>query len=363
MADNLVVKATIKAKDLLSAPVVRMAGTIRSRLGPALDHARTMARRVKVQFSESWDRLKSMSIAAGVVAGAASLVVKRFIDAGDELGEFSARVGVGVEALQELRFAAERSGVSVEEFDQSLSTLNKGLGQMKAGTGKLNAFLGKVSPTLQKQMRGARNTGEAFDIMVAALAKVSDPARRAALASAAFGSAGGKMALMAQNGAEGLAKLREEARKYGIISQEEADAAGAADDAMINLKHSMVGVGNVIGSKVIPILIPLIQRLTEWIVQNRELIATKVQQFIEGFAETLKNVDWKGWLDDIRSVIQTIRSIIETLGGWNVAIISVLTYLGLLGPTLKLGFSALTTGVPYIIKYIKWFTAVQLKRE
>jgi X-X-X-Leu-X-X-Gly heptad repeat protein len=347
MADSLVVKAIIKAKDLLSTPVVRAAGTIRSKLGPALSHARAIADRVGTRIKCLGDTFArvgrfGMTLAkiGGILGGFAGFSFRNIIKSGDDLSEFAQRVGIGVEALQELRFAAERSDLDVKDFDQGLTTLNKNMGQLRAGTGKLSSFLGKVSPNLRRQMLAAKDTGAAFDIMVAAISKIPDPARRAALAQAAFNNS--KMANMAKNGAAGLAALREEARKYGLITEEEAAAAAEADDAMINLKRSMVGVGNAIGSKVIPILIPLIQRLTDWIIANRQLIATRVQQFIEGVVTAVKNIDWDAVRTGLAQIVVVVKQVAGWMGGWgNTTILLASIFSGVLKPALGLGVEVL----------------------
>jgi hypothetical protein len=53
-----------------------------------------------------------------IVGGLAALV-NRSISAADAIGKTADKIGVGVEALQELRFAAKASGVELQTLDSS----------------------------------------------------------------------------------------------------------------------------------------------------------------------------------------------------------------------------------------------------
>jgi hypothetical protein len=55
----------------------------------------------------------------GTVGGLAALV-DRSIPAGDAVGKTAEKIGVGVEAFQELRFAAKASGVEQQTLDMAL---------------------------------------------------------------------------------------------------------------------------------------------------------------------------------------------------------------------------------------------------
>ena len=56
----------------------------------------------------------------GAVLGALAKSVKHFVAMGDALQKMSLRTGVSVEALSELRFAAEQSGTNVEQLAQAM---------------------------------------------------------------------------------------------------------------------------------------------------------------------------------------------------------------------------------------------------
>lgn len=227
---------------------------------------------------------------AAVAAAAIGAAVIKTAKLGDEAAKTSRRLGITAEALQELRFAADRQGVSSKLLDSSFTALQKRVGELKAGTGSLFAFLQKTGDkAFIRQLSLAKDTGEAFELITKKAGTIKDPLKKAAFASAAFSRAGVDMLKMMEAGTDGITKLRGEARKYGaVISNEAAVRSEKFVDAMTNLKATLGGVGFAIGSKLIPILTPLIQRFADFWAQNRQIINTGIDRFISGVAGAFK---------------------------------------------------------------------------
>ena len=270
------IKAVIALIDKATGPIRKIAAGIKTRLGPSFALA---GRGGKAFARVLFGVTKKLALIGGglaVTAGAAlSKLAFDFVEAGDELGTFAAKTGLTVEAIQELRSAAERTDVDVGVFNSGIESFTKNIGMAKAGTGKLTAFLKKVSPELLKQVKGAQGTGEAFEIMVQALHQIEDPAKRAALATAAFGGAGKEFVLFAEGGVEALRKLGAEKRKDGVLSTEEARRAGEVDDAMKRLNSRMTSLKLTIGAALLPVLEKIIPKFSEWLSNSRVRIADR----------------------------------------------------------------------------------------
>jgi hypothetical protein len=89
-------------------------------------------------FGSAIEPLGGFGIAAAVGVVALVEAVEQVKKAGEEVGQLSVRadrLGVGVEALQALDFAAKESHVSAEALDQSLEALNGSLGKLRQGVG------------------------------------------------------------------------------------------------------------------------------------------------------------------------------------------------------------------------------------
>lgn len=317
MADNLAIKAIITAVDRITGPVRKIAASLKDKLGGAfstLGGAIGGAVSKLSDFAVSATKWAAVGAVALVAAGGAMGMA--WIDAAGELSDFSRQVGVSVEALQELRYAAKITGVDSEQLNGALEVLNKGLGQAQAGTGKLAKFLGKVSPALLKQVKHAKDAGAAFDIIIQAMHQIPDPARRAALATAAFGASGQSIARLADDGAEGLQKLREEFKKAGGgMSAEQVAAAEELGDNMDRLKFAMMGVANTIMSRLVPVIAPLVDNLREWIIKNKDLLGQKLDEAIKAIGDALSEIDWPATLQAVRDFADLLKRAWDTIGG------------------------------------------------
>lgn len=222
-----------------------------------------------------------MVTAIAAVAVATVRMVNKMAEAGDEIGKTSRQLGIGVEAFQELTFAADRQGVSVDTLKGSLEKLNKNVGDLRAGTGSLRTILDATNPSLAEQLKNVENNEEAFNLLITEIGALPNQMDKAALAQAAFGRSGQDMLRLVEAGPEGLAALREEARSYGLMTEETTANSEAYIDALTNLKAVAKGVGFTIGADLIPQFTAVINTVKEFAMANQDLIATRIQEFIQ----------------------------------------------------------------------------------
>ena len=253
----------------------------------------------------------------GAAAGAAVFGFKHLVEEFDNLGDTAEKAGVSVDFLAQLRHSAEAAGSSAEELDAGLSTFTKSVGQARAGTGKLTGFLKKVSPELLKQVKGAKSNEEAFDLMANAIAKIPDPARRAALATAAFGGAGTALAPLLGRGKKGIDELRQAYFEHAGSQQAAADAAQKAKEAMEPLHGEFTRMKATLVTELAPAFIELTRRLQTFLTSHR----TEIAAFIRNFGEALpgaisRAIDFLGEVRDaLAPVVQWIGKMVEMVGG------------------------------------------------
>lgn len=269
--------------------------------------------------------VKSVTIGFGALTAAgfgAFHVVKGMVDEFDELGGTASRLGVTVDALAQLRFAARKSDVEVSELDSAFGSFNKQIGLARAKSGKLYGFLGKVSPVLRKQVLATKSSEEAFGLMADAIVKVEDPAKRAALATQVFGGNGEALIPLLARGSKGIDELR---RRYVQIAGSQEDAAGAAgamDDAMIDADESFKAIKGQILRGLAPAFVTLTERVTDLFSKNRGRIAQWAKDFGEKLPGRIKKlVDvLKAVGEVIGGVVRAIGWLVEKVGGGENAI-------------------------------------------
>lgn len=224
-----------------------------------------------------------------VIGGAAAFgtyqIIKSYSDAGDKIAKTAASIGLSTSALQELRFVAERSGVSSDELDTGLVKLSKTIGALKLNQGALNSLLSKNAPKFAQQLKGVKSNEEAFMMLMGAMDKIKDPSVQAALATAAFGRAGVKFINIAKEGEAGIKKLRERFTELGAgIDPVNAKLSEELNDSFFDLGQAMQGVRNIFAQELMPTFIQLTKEFTDLIINNKD----DIRQFMVAFAEGVK---------------------------------------------------------------------------
>jgi hypothetical protein len=96
-------------------------------------------------------------IGVTTVGGLAALV-DRSISAADAIGKTADKIGVGVEALQELRFAAKASGVEQQTLDMALQRFTRRAAEAAQGTGEAKDSLAQMGIALRDQSGNLRRS-------------------------------------------------------------------------------------------------------------------------------------------------------------------------------------------------------------
>jgi hypothetical protein len=125
-------------------------------------------------------------IGAATVGGLAA-VVDRSMSTADAIGKTADKIGVGVEALQELRFAAKASGVE-QTLDVALQRFTRRAAEAAQGTGEAKDALAQMGIVLRDQSGNLRRSEDLLGDVADAFARIEDPAERVRLAFKLFDS-------------------------------------------------------------------------------------------------------------------------------------------------------------------------------
>lgn len=177
------------------------------------------------------------ALALGAVAGGVAVLgsmAKSAFELGSSLTEAASKVGVTVEALQEMRFAATQNGISIETMDGSLNKMTKTLGELALGN-KTVADNFKELGMSARDFIGLTPT-EAFAKIADALKGIENESVRAALGNKIFGRSYAELKPLVDLGADGINAAAEEKRKDGVISTEQAKTLDDLADGWDKLK-------------------------------------------------------------------------------------------------------------------------------
>jgi hypothetical protein len=180
----------------------------------------------------SFDALKGgLSTLAEFVKGGA--------DAADAMGELAQSVGVPVEELSKLSYAAAFSGSSTEAVGKALAKTAGLMAKTLEPTSEQAAMFEALGISATDADGKLRATGDVFSDIAQRFAETEDGAGKSALAIRLFGDEGVKLIPLLNNGKEGLAALGDEAERTGVVVTEKgAAAAGQFNDALDKLRKA-----------------------------------------------------------------------------------------------------------------------------
>lgn len=224
------------------------------------------------------------SVGLGVTgAGLAAITpllaaAKVFSDSGDVLDKASIRTGISVEALSELKHAAELSGTNLETLENGIRTMQRTLGEAAKGSGSATDALNQLGLTAA-DLEGL-SPEEQFELLADRVARIEDPTLRAAAAMKVFGKSGTSLIPLIEGGASGINALQEEARRLGLtVSGETAKDAADLNDALGSMsavvKKVVFAIGSALAptlSRVINVMATIGSTVIRWIEANKPLI-------------------------------------------------------------------------------------------
>lgn len=230
-------------------------------------------------FGQSVAGIGAKMAGAGLAIGAPLiLAVEQFAKLGEELLMMSLRTGVTVENLSGLRYAAEQSGASADDLAAGFRFLNKNLFSAAKGSKETRDSFEELG--LSVHQLATMSADERFLAVAEAISKIQDPTIRAGRAMAVLGKGALSLMPMMLEGKAGIAALRAEAERLGIImSTEDASAAEALGDAFESLGKTVRGVAMQVGASLAPALTsilttiaPMVKLVGDWVKANRGII-------------------------------------------------------------------------------------------
>ncbi len=268
---------------------------------------------------------------AGLLSG-----IKATSDYADAMATAASIAGVGVEQFQLLNYVAEQANVPTEALSKSFNTLNKNIAAARSGNKKsiqmfeaMGVSLAHLHTLTPEQVM--KRLADGFQ-------KIENPSLKVAAALAVLGKSGAAMLPALEGGSKAMIEGEQKAKRLGLALND-IDTTKVKDfgDNLGTLMKAIEGVRNAIAVRVIPIIEPLVNRLTEWVAANRELIATRVGEFVERFAAWIETIDFKRVVAGIEDFTSAVQKCVEFIGGWGNAIgLLALSVTGLLGPIVQL---------------------------
>ena len=195
------------------------------------------------------------------------------------------QTGLSAEFIQQLGFAADQSGVSVDGLLGGLGKMTIELGKTQLNSEETSNNLKQIG--LEASSLADMKPEDQFLAIADAIAKLPTAAEKAAATVAIFGRSTSEMIPLLGEGEKGIRALMEEAKNLKIgISTEDLQSIAKADDAMARMKSSLSSVVSNIAVSLAPVFEQISNSLTAILPQ----IADMARSLSGVLAEAMKTV-------------------------------------------------------------------------
>lgn len=222
---------------------------------------------------------------------------------GIEMEKASAKTGMTVEQLSQLKYASEASDVPFEQVVDATTRLARAMETATSGTGQQADAFRALGIQFQDTHGKLRPMNDVLGEIADKFKNMPDGTTKTALAVALFGRAGAEMIPVLNQGRDGLKALGQEADLLGAtMGEKDVEAAKDYHLATFQLHQSLSALGRVLAETLMPALSATAQAFTAAVV-----ILEKVWEYVKMVARAFG--DDLG--DSIRSVGKAFSLIVH----------------------------------------------------
>jgi len=249
--------------------------------------------------------------------------VANTVDQAASLKFLRENLDMSVESIQAYQRASERMGgtaagavAQLQESQRELARLRTGQGPSEAMQATFRAAGMAGEALSQEDLKTGNSYLLARSRIIATLYKQN--AANAALMAAQMGISEEQFNLIKQ-GPAAIQKLVDAQRRNSAISAQDAEGALKLRNQWLDFTDSMKASGTKILVSLIPAfkqVLSWLQNIADYVTAHRKDIAKWIEETVpkilamaEAFGEFVKNMDWKGLIDDARMLLGIVKEI------------------------------------------------------
>lgn len=264
-----------------------------------------------------------ITAAGGAVAGLIAMT-RSAINTADEMTKAAQSIGIGVEELSRLRYAADLSGISFQGLQSSIGILNRNMSGLSEAGGTATKAFEQMGIATRNADGSLKSSTAILKEMADVFQTMPDGAQKSAIAMAVLGRSGAQMIPLLNGGSEALAHLTDEADRFGIVIDEQTGRrAEAFNDNLTRLQGTLGALAMKIAADMLPHLVSF----TDALVRNADkimVVANALGNLIRftanaatGFGILVGRVSdltrsfsgWAPWLDATAERVERIKRI------------------------------------------------------
>lgn len=235
----------------------------------AVDNASTTLRTISSQVEgmrSSFGSLTGVVAGLGTALAGLSIVshLRGTIEAADQIGKLAQKAGLTVEAMSALSYAAKLADVDNQQLAAGMGKLSKSMTEAAAGTGDAGKFFKALGVSVTDASGKLKTNQAVFGEVADKFAAMEDGATKTAVAMGIFGKSGAQLIPLLNDGAAGMKRAAEEAKRLGIVmSKDMAEKAQQVNDNFTRLRAASEGLSISLAQRMLPGMVEITNAMTE----------------------------------------------------------------------------------------------------
>lgn len=270
------------------------------------------------RYERSMQQLRTVTtrvaIGAAALTTGTAVLLSQFTQAATETLNWSNRLGVATDRLQQLQLVAEQYGVSQEALADGLKELSMRTDEfVKTGAGPAAEAIQRLNLSQAELNRVSGDTGELFAVVLDRLRQVDNVAARQRITDELFGGqAAEQFSEFVGASADEIERIARVTRQSGaILSERELNRTREFDRSLKLVRLTLQGYANTIATALIPQIRPLIDSFLEWSRVNGEIVRQRLDLFVDRLAGAVRFV-----ADMLGSFLSAVNDVVQVMGGW-----------------------------------------------
>ena len=255
-------------------------------------------------------RLFSMKAGLISVAGIAGLgfLIKKSMNATDEMAKMSRAIGVSVEELSALRHAASLGGLASTQLDKAVQKLAINMADMSRGVGLAKDIFEKHNISVKNTDGSLRSVMDVMSDVADVTAGMTNETEKADLAYKLFGARGAKMINMLNGGSDAMKAAMEEAELLGLVmSAKTAKGVEDANDSFTRLQAFLTSTF----AQTVAALAPAIRSMTDALIEFITLKVRNTDGGIAAIATSMANSIIDATINILQALETTANGVID----------------------------------------------------
>lgn len=344
MSGTATFQATITARDESSAVLARIAentGLLAKKLGalPAAPRPAAMAgfwasmasgaRQTTAAVSVLEGKMTGMfgglgrmipvlgGLTGGVTIGGVFTLTEGVAKASVGFARQAQMVGMATGELAKFGYLARMTDTDMDSLNRGMGLFNTNIGKAATGGAKpVTQLLDALHIRLRDSKGALRSTPDLMGDVFKAFDANKDPRVQAMIARTLFGRGGLDMMPLFRLTGPARDKMLADFQKMTFTpsEQQEADLA-AYHESWLKIDYTVGQVRKQIGTDLAPVLGPALDEMSQFLSDNREAIGQFARANVQGFADWMRQVDWRGNAESARDFARGAGDVIDSLGG------------------------------------------------